>query len=125
MNEGVDLSDHVEIRYNGMTQWDCQMVANGPDSAIDSKVGAMDLNSELTSTWKGDPLQQEPADETNGYAQTGIVGAKGRDEKMPKHVHKYRFLGKMFLRGDSVILVVKIGGQTFPWVTSLSWPSMT
>ena len=74
MNEGVDLSDHVEIRYNGMTQWDCQMVANGPDSSIDSKVGAIDPSS--------DPIQQEPADETNGYAQTGFAGAKeARNQK--------------------------------------------
>ena len=29
-----------------------------------------------------------------------------------KPVHRDRFLGKMFLRGNSVIIVVKIGGQT-------------
>ena len=40
----------------------------------------------------------------------------GNDKKSPKPVHKDRFLGYMFLRGDSVILVVKIGGQMFPWV---------
>ena len=61
-----------------MTQGDCQMVANGPDSAIDRKGGAMGTSSDLTTTWKGDRIQQEPADETNGYAQTGITGA-GRD----------------------------------------------
>ena len=64
-NEGVDLSDRVEISYNGMTQWDCQMVPDGLDPDIDSKVVAMSPSSDLTSTWKGDPIQQEPADETN------------------------------------------------------------
>jgi small nuclear ribonucleoprotein D2 len=40
------------------------------------------------------------------------------NKKMPKHVHKDRFLGKMFLRGDSVIMIVKIGGQMFPCAIS-------
>ena len=40
------------------------------------------------------------------------------NKKMPKHVHKDRFLRKMFLRGDSVIMIVKIGGQMFPCATS-------
>ena len=35
MNEGEDMSDHVVIRHEGMTQWSCQMIANGPDSDID------------------------------------------------------------------------------------------
>jgi small nuclear ribonucleoprotein (snRNP)-like protein len=36
----------------------------------------------------------------------------GYDKRTPKPVHKDRVLAKLFLRGDSVILVVKIGGQT-------------
>ena len=42
----------------------------------------------------------------------------GNDKKSPKPVHKDRFLRKMFLRGDSVILVVKIGGQMSPLANS-------
>ena len=42
----------------------------------------------------------------------------GNDKKKPKPVHKDRFIKKMFLRGDSVILVVKIGGQKFPLANS-------
>ena len=41
----------------------------------------------------------------------------GYDKRTPKPVHKDRFLGMMFLRGDSVILVVKIGRQTSKWDT--------
>ena len=67
MNERVDLPEHVETRYNGMTQWD------DPDSAMDSKVAAM------TRTWKEDPFQQEPDDGTDGYGLTGITRAKGKD----------------------------------------------
>ena len=69
----------MEIRYNGMTQWDCQMVANGPDPDMDSKVFAMGPSLDLTSTWNKDPIQREPADETNGYGLTGIARAKGKD----------------------------------------------
>ena len=42
----------------------------------------------------------------------------GKDKKSPKPVHKDRFLGKMFLRGDSVLLVIKIAGQMFPLANS-------
>ena len=42
----------------------------------------------------------------------------GNDKKKSKTVDKDRFLGKMFLRGDSVILFVKIGGQKFPLANS-------
>ena len=42
----------------------------------------------------------------------------GYGKRTSKPVHRDRFLRKMFLRGDSVILVVKIGGQTFKWDTS-------
>ena len=40
------------------------------------------------------------------------------DKRTPKPGHRDRFLRKMFLRGDSVIIVVKIGGQTFKGDTS-------
>ena len=38
--------------------------------------------------------------------------------RTPKPIHKDRFLGKIFLRVDSVILGVKIGGQMLKWDTS-------
>ena len=55
------------------------MVANNKDSAIDSKLDAMGPSADLTSTWKEDRIQQEPADETKGYSPIGIVRAEGKD----------------------------------------------
>ena len=40
---------------------------------MDSKLGAM------TSTWKEDLIQQEPADRPDGYGPTDITRAKGKD----------------------------------------------
>jgi small nuclear ribonucleoprotein (snRNP)-like protein len=40
------------------------------------------------------------------------------DKRTPKPGHRDRFLRKMFLRGDSVIIVVKIDGQTLKGDTS-------
>ena len=37
----------------------------------------------------------------------------GRGRRTSKPVHRERYLRKMFLRGDSVIIVIKMGGQTF------------
>ena len=42
----------------------------------------------------------------------------GYGKRTSKPVHRDRFLRKMFLRGDSIIIVVKIGRQTFKGDTS-------
>ena len=42
----------------------------------------------------------------------------GYGKRTSKPVHRDRFLRKMFLRGDSVIIVVKIDGQTLKGDTS-------
>ena len=69
MNEGENLSYRVEIRYNGMTHWHCQMVANGPNSDIDRKGVATGPSSDLASTWQEDPFQREPADVARAKAR--------------------------------------------------------
>ena len=37
----------------------------------------------------------------------------GRGRRTSKPVHRERYLCKMFLRGDSIIIVIKMGEQTF------------
>jgi hypothetical protein len=55
--EGVDSSERVKIRYNGMSQCDHQMVTDNQDSAVDSKVDARGPSANLSSTWKEDSIQ--------------------------------------------------------------------
>ena len=62
LKEEVDSSECVNIRYNGMSQRNHQMVADNQDSTIDSKVDAMGPSADLASSWKEDPIQQDPAD---------------------------------------------------------------
>ena len=77
--EGVDSSERVKIRYNGMSQCDHQMVTDNQDSAVDSKVDARGPSANLSSTWKEDSIQQDPADKTKGYGPIGIARAGSKD----------------------------------------------
>jgi hypothetical protein len=105
MKERVDSSDWVKIRHNGMSQWDHQIVTDNQDSAIDSKVDARGMSANLSGTWKGDPILNDPADETKGQGPIGIAGAgsKGADKGTSTEV--------MDIDGGQVVLLEAMGRQ--------------
>ena len=61
LKEDEDMIDRVVVSHNGLTQWYCQVVANGTDSDTDQSVVAPgpSLDRDNIMTRKEDPSQHE------------------------------------------------------------------
>jgi hypothetical protein len=77
IRDDVDAAERVKIRYNGMSQWDHQTVADNQDPAIDSNMDARGPSTNPLAVWKGDWTQQEPADKTR-REQVILLEAMGK-----------------------------------------------
>ena len=49
-------TERVKIRYNGMSQWDHQTIADNLDPAIDSNMDARGPTANLLGVWKEETM---------------------------------------------------------------------